>query len=62
VTSTSGFFQAGSDIVQQDREELLANGQSATMSFRVQGEQLLAESQILEDEMLAGTGCRDSSR
>ena len=43
------------DSSQGNPEQLVHGRQSATRSFCVQSQQLLAESQVLEDEILTGT-------
>ena len=48
-------FPPSPDPSQHDPEQLLWGGESSAMSFGMESEQLLTQSEIFEDEILAGT-------
>jgi hypothetical protein len=50
---------SGPKRFQRDPEQLVQGSQSTARSFGVQGQQLLTESQVFEDEILPGTESAD---
>ena len=54
VTVTASFRMLYNERSQRNPEQLVQGSQSSARPLRVQREQLLAESQVLKDEVLAG--------